>query len=75
MTSLGDADAQEGRLQGGPGGRQVGGLVEPGFQCSLRFATGLLGLLQVDLASQIGGLRHHHDLVRSDLDEPTRDGE
>jgi hypothetical protein len=49
MTSLGDALAEERRLQRRPRGRQVGALVEARLERLLRVAPRRLGLLEIDL--------------------------
>ena len=49
MAPLGDADPKERLLEGGPGGGKVGALVVAGLERPLGLATGLLGLLEVDL--------------------------
>ncbi len=69
MSPLRDADPQQGLLEGGPGGGQVGALVIAALERALRLTTSLAGPLQVDLRGEVGGLGHDDDLVRADLDE------
>ena len=40
-----------------------------------RLASGFLRLLEVDVAREVGRLRHHHDPIRPDLQEPAHDRE
>src|SRR5581483_4408088 len=46
VASLGDPDPQQGLLEGGPGGGQVGGLVVAGLERLLGLAPCLLGPLE-----------------------------
>ncbi len=45
------------------------------FERPFRLAAGFLRLLEIDLAGHVGGLGHHDDLVRADLDEAAHDRE
>jgi hypothetical protein len=73
--ALGDADAGKGTLQRCASAGEIGRLLEAFRQLLLGLATGLHCLLEVDLAGEISRLSHNHDLVRPNLQEPTRNGE
>src|SRR5262245_27303616 len=75
VTPLRDTDAQQCLLERGASRGQVGALVIPGLERALRLATRLLGLLEIDLAGHVGGLRHHDDAIRADLQEAADDRE
>src|SRR5690349_2628826 len=68
-SPLGDTDAQERTLHRRPGTGKVGRLGEALLERSLGLTPRSLGCLEVDLRGQVGGLGHHDDLVRANLDE------
>ena len=76
VSPLGDADPEEGLLERGARRGQVDriGLDGP-LERTLGLAPGLLRPLEVDLARQVGRLGHHHDPVRSHLEEAADDRE
>ena len=76
VATLGDPDPQERVLQRGPGSGQIHGIwAGRALERPLGLAPGFLRLLEIDLAGHVGGLGHHHDLVRPDLQEPADDRE
>ena len=75
VPPLGDPDAQQRLLELGARGGQVGAFAVARLEGPLGLAPRLLGLLEVDLARQVGRLGHDHDLVGPDLEEPADDRE
>jgi hypothetical protein len=76
VSTLGDADPEEGVLEGGAGGGEVDIIGLGGtFEGPFRFAPGFLGALEIDLARHVGRFRHDHDPIGPDLEEAADDRE
>src|SRR5659263_471621 len=75
MSTLGDAYPEQGCLERRSGGGEVGAFDVAALEHLLGPAARLLGLLEVDLRRHVGGLGHHHDLVRQHLEEAADDRE
>src|SRR6185369_5808995 len=75
MAPLGNSNADQGRLEGGARGGEVGALDVARLEDLLGLLPRFLGSLQMDLGRHVGRLGHHDDLVRQDLEEAADDRE
>ena len=75
VPPFGDADPERGLLEWRAGGARSAPSWIAGLERALGLTSGLLGLLEVDLAGHVGCLGHDDDPVGPDLEEPADDRE